>query len=345
MNASSVTVLICTYNRAAFLRDTLRAIVKLERRSDYRLDVLVVDNNSSDDTRRVVHEAAEHSPIPIAYEFESRQGKSFALNTGLRLTDSDIIAHTDDDVWPDPGWTDRIVDAFRHDDLSFAFGKVRPRWDVVPPPHLLTKRAHEIWGPLAILDYGDEPTLYLADTPGLRLPVGANLAFARDILLTVGGWRTDLGKVNNTLISGEDHEIFDRLRRFGLFRGLYDPGISVRHFVPASRLTRRYFRRWFFWHGRTLAHMPQAIHELDLSRVPHVAGVPRFLYRQALEQLWRWVRTMGRRDALATLIQELQAIEYAGYCVQCWQWWLRGQRAPVTPSAPVAPIGANANGA
>src|SRR6185503_20045692 len=111
------------------------------------------------------------------------------------------------------------------------------------------------WGPLALVDYGDAPTDYTADNTGQRLPIGANLSFARDAIVRIGGWRTDLGKVNNTLISGEDHEIFQRLRRAGLYAGFYYPQATVLHFVPASRVTRRYFRRWFYWHGKTQALM------------------------------------------------------------------------------------------
>src|SRR5262249_24285645 len=158
----------------------------------------------------------------------------------------------------------------------------------VPPPELLTPAAQDIWGPLAIVDYGDEPGVYSADDAGQRLPIGANLSFAKSALVTVGGWRTDLGKVNNTLISGEDHEIFLRLRRHQLYSGYYDPQVVVHHHVPAARLTRQYFRQWFFWHGKTQALMlDDLFFELDMLSVTHIAGVPRFLYRQAADQLWR----------------------------------------------------------
>src|SRR5207249_9740379 len=133
---------------------------------------------------------------------ESQQGKSFALNAALHATRADVVALTDDDVWPEPDWLNRIVADFRGHDVTFVFGKVLPIWGALPPPELLTPRAQDIWGPLAIVDYGDEPTDYVASRLDQRLPIGANLAFAREALLSIGGWRTDLGKVNNTLISG-----------------------------------------------------------------------------------------------------------------------------------------------
>ena len=269
---------------------------------------------------------------------ETSQGKSFALNRGLEAARGDIIALTDDDVWPDVNWLTRIVADFRERDVTFVFGKVLPRWGQLPPPQLLTPPAQDIWGPLAIVDYGDAPVDYVAGSTGQRLPIGANLAFVRDALVTIGGWRTDLGKVNNTLISGEDHEIFMRLRRFGLYAGYYDPAVSVRHFVPAARLTRAYFRRWFFWHGKTQALMLDDLHpDLELSRVPRIAGVPRFLYRQSLEQAWRWTSSLARRDGLGVMVEELRALQHAGMLLECWRRWKAGRRggAPqtLTPAA------------
>jgi cellulose synthase/poly-beta-1,6-N-acetylglucosamine synthase-like glycosyltransferase len=258
---------------------------------------------------------------------ESRQGKSFGLNTALQHTSADVLALTDDDVLPSRDWLERIVEDFRAREVTFVFGKVLPRWGGVPPPHLLSDEAQGIWGPLALVDYGDAAAIYGTDKTGQRLPIGANLAFSRLALLTVGGWRNDLGKVNNTLISGEDHEIFMRLRRCGLYVGYYDPQLTVRHFVPAERLTRWYFRRWFFWNGKTHALMLDDLYpELDLSKVPHVAGVPRFAYREALRQCGRWVRARARSNTLAAQIEELRVIQYAGLFSECWRRSLRAPR-------------------
>jgi glycosyltransferase involved in cell wall biosynthesis len=338
MTVNAVSVLICTYNRARLLRETLMALRKLELPSDCDVEILIVDNNSTDNTRRVVEEAAAASRVPVTYLREARQGKSFALNTGLAHARGDVIALTDDDVLPASEWLTRLVTVFRQRDVTFAFGKVLPRWGCVPPPELLMPRAQDIWGPLAIVDYGDEPVEYRADSQGQRLPIGANLAFSRDALVTIGGWRTDLGKVDNTLISGEDHEIFLRLRRHGLYSGYYDPPASVRHYVPASRLTRKYFRQWFYWHGKTNALMlADLFPELDLKRIPRIGGVPRFMYRQAARQMWRYMQTVGRADALALLMEELKALQYVGLFWECWRRSLKGKGLPAGPADMATP--------
>ncbi|MGE3955577.1 MAG: glycosyltransferase family 2 protein [Vicinamibacterales bacterium] len=328
MTVTTVSVLICTYNRARLLEETLAALQQVEPPPDCAVEILVVDNNSTDDTSRVLADAARSGPFTVVPLREARQGKSFALNLGLSAARGEVVALTDDDVLPGARWLQRIVRAFREDDgLTFVFGKVLPRWGCVPPPELLTTRAQDIWGPLAIVDYGDDPVEYVAASTGQRLPIGANLAFARSALLTIGGWRTDLGKVNNSLISGEDHEIFVRLRRHGLYAGFYDPALMVRHYVPPSRLTRRYFRRWFYWHGKTNALMlPDLFPDLDFATVPQVAGVPRFIYRQAVGQLWRYLHAVGRPDALTLLIEELKSLQFIGLFAGCWRRRLSGTR-------------------
>jgi glycosyltransferase involved in cell wall biosynthesis len=320
VNVRSASILVCTFNRARLLRGTLAALQALTPPPDCEVEIIVVDNNSTDDTPSILAAAAAASPIPVRTAREVRQGKSFALNRGLAMTRGDIIALTDDDVWISQDWLARIVADFRERDVTFVFGKVLPRWSRLPPPELLTQAAQAIWGPLAIVDYGDEPAKYTPESAGQRLPIGANLAFARDALVRIGGWRTDLGKVNNTLISGEDHEIFMRLRRYGLYSGYYDPEVSVRHFIPPGRLTRAYFRQWFFWNGKTQALMLKDLHpEIDMTRVPTIAGVPRFLYRQSLAQLWRWIRSMGRTDALPAVMEELRLLQHAGLLYECWR--------------------------
>lgn len=321
MKVTFASILVCTYNRAPLLREALAAMQALTPPDDCGVEIIVVDNNSTDTTPQVIAEAARRGPFPVIGLHERAQGKSFALNRGLAHARGDVIALTDDDVWPDSEWLRRIVERFREREVTFVFGKVLPRWGALPPPELLTVPAQDIWGPLALVDYGDTPTEYTASQTGQRLPIGANLAFVRQALLTVGGWRTDLGKVNNTLTSGEDHEIFCRLRRFKLYSGFYDPAIAVRHYVPSGRLTRRYFRQWFFWSGKTHALMLNELYpEVDMARVMRIGGMPRFLWRQTFQQAGRWLRTRWPgTPALTALTEELRLIQFAGLIVECWK--------------------------
>jgi glycosyltransferase involved in cell wall biosynthesis len=337
-NVPSISVLICTYNRVDLLAQTLAALAQARVPEGAHVELIIVDNNSSDATSTVVHEFARTAPWPVRYIKESQQGKSFALNRGVALARGDILALTDDDVLPKEDWLSRLVETFRDPAVMFTFGKVLPRWEVMPPPELLTERAHAIWGPLALVDYGDDPVRYDSEHfRDRRLPIGANLAIRRTAIEQVGGWRTDLGRVDNSLIAGEDRELCVRLYKAGLYSGLYDPELVVRHFVPASRMTRRYFRRWFFWHGRTLARMAEAVYlDLDLDKVPFIFSVPRFIYRECLVQARQWMGRVGRTDALALLISEVTLIEYGGFFVESWLSRRRHHPLPLKANHDVA---------
>ena len=81
--------------------------------------------------------------------------------------------------------------------------------------------------------------------------------------------------------------------------------------------------------------MADAIYlDLDLSRVPSLAGVPRFVYREFLQQVGRWLGKVGRRDALALLIEELLLIEYLGFFVEARRGQLQSRRV-IRPPNPI----------
>lgn len=138
VNVSAITVLICTYNRAWLLRETLAAMQAMVPPSACAVEIIVVDNNSTDDTALVIAESACGGRFPVVSLQERQQGKSFALNLGLSHARGDVLALTDDDVVPSSEWLQRIVEDFRARDVTFVSGKVLPRWSRRPPPELLT---------------------------------------------------------------------------------------------------------------------------------------------------------------------------------------------------------------
>ena len=98
------TVIVCTYNRCESLANTLDSLAKSIVPASTEWEVLIVDNNSSDRTRQVVEDFSRRFPGRFRYTFEPCQGKSFALNRGIRETQADVLAFTDDDVIAEPTW-------------------------------------------------------------------------------------------------------------------------------------------------------------------------------------------------------------------------------------------------
>ncbi len=276
------TVLICTYNRAALLGETLDSLARGATTRTW--EVLVVDNNSNDGTADAVRQRVATYPVPLRYVFEARQGKSKALNTGLAVSHGRIIAFTDDDVRVDAGWLDAACAPLdQGQPYDYTGGPVYPIWGRTPPSWLDRTRP-DIWGTIAILDYGPEAFVF---EERRRVPLGANMAVRRSLIDRVGGFHPDLGRNGRSLLGQEQAEFFARSRAAGA-RGVYVPAMGVHHHVPAQRLTRRYFRRWWFWKGVSRARLDRmhTVTELgvDLRRVPHLFGAPRYMYGTAVRE-------------------------------------------------------------
>lgn len=320
------TVVIATCNRAANLAVTLASLAGLRPSGDWEL--IVVDNNSPDDTRGVVETAARSFPVPLRYVFEQEQGRSPALNAGIRLAQGDIIVTTDDDVRVERDWLDRAAEALDRLQCDYVGGRVVPLWGA-PRPTWLSDRGGKQWAVIALLDYGPEPIAFTT-----RAPLGVNMAFRREAFTRAGLFDPATGRKAGTLLGQEVREWCIRARGAGM-RGFYAPDMVVQHIIPANRLTKTYFRRWFYWRGVSRAMLydksgldmeaPERA-PLDWSMVPHIIGVPRYLWRKALVSIGRWARAAVRRDGVAAFEQELWVWFFAGIVVQRW----KDRRAPRT---------------
>ena len=240
----NITVILCTYNRAGSLSKALDSVARSELPKSVEWEVLVVDNNSRDQTREVVKEFCCRYPGRFRYLFEAQQGKSYALNAGVREARGDILAFMDDDVTVEPTWLGNLTTPLHDSEWAGSGGRIvlerplsLPRWLEVAGPYSLG-------GALVLFDRGDKPCeLDWA-------PYGTNMAFRRVMFEKYGGFRTDLGPPPK--IRGEDTEFGRRLMLAGE-RLRYEPLAIVHHPVPEDRLQKAYFLAWYFDFGRALA--------------------------------------------------------------------------------------------
>lgn len=239
-----VSVIICTYNRAESLRQTLEAIGHLEIRPGRPWEVIVVDNNSKDHTREVVEAAQQRLPY-LRYEFEGQQGLSHARNRGVAAARGDVLLFTDDDVLPEADWLECCLAGLADHQADAFGGFIAPLWES-PPPAWLTERFH---GFLAIRAErsDDYPITRASDAP-----YGANMGVRRHVLDQVGLFDTNRGRKGSTLASGEDGELFERILGAS-FRVVFLGSARVHHKVEAFRTHKAYFRRWRFQTSRNLA--------------------------------------------------------------------------------------------
>jgi glycosyltransferase involved in cell wall biosynthesis len=272
-----------------------------------RLEIVVADNGSTDGTREVVEAARQRGTPRVDYLQVRERGKSFAVNAALLRATGDILAFIDDDVVPEPDWIERLVAAFDETGADFVAGRIVPRWEAAPPAWL----SPALYGVLAIPDTGvrRQP---IPSPGGAARPIGANMAVRAAVVARVGGLRTDLGKLDGTLRTGEDHEFF--LRMLGAaFRGTYEPTATVHHWVPRDRLVPRYFRRWMYQNGRDVARL-----EAPGAQPVRLLGVPRYLWRKAMADTWRVVRHTISGDDASAFAAWLRIVWLAGYVREAW---------------------------
>lgn len=321
------SVVIATYNRADELVRTLDSLRGLQVNDLW--EVIIVDNNSKDNTREVVLKAAEKYPVPLRYVHESQQGRSAALNAGIKAAQGEIIAVTDDDVRVEPDWLTNAERAFEQLNCDYLGGKALPLWGGERPSWIPETRCMH-WAVIALLDYGPKPMPF-----GDNVPLGVNMIFRREAFERAGLWDNAIGRKAGTLLGQEVREWTQRARAAGL-KGFYSPDLVVHHVIPADRLQKKYFRSWFYWHGISRAMLyrsggldmenPEST-ELDFSTVPHIAGVPRYMFRTYLQSVFSMISAFVRGDRTTAFEKELTVWFFAGVLKERW----KDRRQPIPP--------------
>lgn len=266
------TVIVCTFNRAESLRDTLHALHTQQLKPQRRWEIIVVDNNSADHTRTIVENAQRDWP-QLRYEFEPKQGLSHARNHGIRAARGTILLFTDDDVLPETDWLESTLMGMEQYQADACGGYIAPVWET-PPPSWLTER---FYGFLAIRT--DREDDYPITTAG-QAPFGANMAIKRTVFEQVGLFDTNRGRKGKELASGEDGEMFERILAKGL-KAVFLGGARVHHKVEAFRLTKGYFRRWRYQTSRNIAMSKQ------IPGTRRICNVPLYLIPQLFRAVYR----------------------------------------------------------
>jgi glucosyl-dolichyl phosphate glucuronosyltransferase len=279
-DAVDVTVILCSYNRSQDLADALESIAACQMPGSATWEILVVDNNSNDDTRGIVQGFCRRHPGIFRYLLEPTPGKSYALNSGIANARGEILVFTDDDVTFEPTWLANLTAPFRDPTVGGASGRTRPAQEFAAP-NWLSKDLDKWAGILyAYFDLGEKPCELL------RPPYGANMAFRKSIFEKHGGFRVDLGPAPGSQIRNEDTEFGRRILAAGE-RMIYEPSAVVYHPVPTSRVTKQYFYAWWFDYGRALVR--------ERGHRPDVYGIPRDYYaliRCGAEIFWHGLRSI-----------------------------------------------------
>jgi len=238
---TSASVIVCahTEGRWPVLAEAVEAVLG---QSPLEL-LLVIDHNEALLARARAEWAAAVRVMPN----EEGRGLSGARNTGVRHARGDIVVFLDDDAVPEPGWLRGHVRAYASPKVMGTGGTVSPRW-AAPRPGWIPEEFLWVMG-----------CSYRGIPPGdavVRNPIGANMSFRREVVTTVGGFASDLGRVGRTPLGCEETDL--SIRAYSAYPGRTVRMVSearVRHLVPEARTTWRYFRSRCWSEGLSKAVM------------------------------------------------------------------------------------------
>jgi len=266
-----ISIIICTYNRADDLRQTLAAVAQVCVPEQMPTELLVVDNASTDVTAEVV--ASCHLPnMPVRYIHEPRRGKGYAYNTGMAAARGEVFLFTDDDVRPPKNWIEGMCGPILRGEADAVAG------GVTIAPHL--ERA---W-------FSPTQRGWLAELKHPRWErmsqaflVGANMAFSRNVLEKVPAFDPELGPGATGF--GDDGLFGLQLQGAG-FSVYATPEANVEHHFAEDRLLRRNFLSIAQRMGRTDAYLAHHWQHRPIT-LPHLRLVKHWLHLTLLRIIKR----------------------------------------------------------
>jgi glycosyltransferase involved in cell wall biosynthesis len=227
-----LSVCVPTYNRALSLARTLDTLAAQIGVNWANVEVVVVDNNCTDDTANVV--AAAAARLPVRRVVEQAQGSSQARNRALAVSRGRWIIFIDDDVLLERNWLRSYGEAFEvFPEASFAGGRIVPLWKQGRPSWFKGERLELIDGLLVWYDIGTDVRVMTSADP---VPFGANFAVRRALVESIGIFEPSLGIHGQKLGRGEDTEFFIRAKAAGA-KGIYVGRALCHHPVEAARLS------------------------------------------------------------------------------------------------------------
>jgi glycosyltransferase involved in cell wall biosynthesis len=266
-----VSVVICTWNRARLLDRTLSRMRSLRIPEGLRWELLVVNNNCTDETDSVVESHAGR--LPIRRLHQPIPGKVHAVHLGVSEARGSLVVWTDDDVLPAEGWLEAYVAARkRWPEAGLFGGPIIPDFETAPP-RWISATLDRIGGAYGLRDFGRD----LVELTHETVPFGANFAVPRSIQLAYP-YDARFGDTAGRRIGGYETNVMNRMLDDGV-PGRWVPDARVNHFVPRAAMSTAFLRRYFMAHGHG-----RAIRGGDrFADQPRIFGKPRRLVRRAVE--------------------------------------------------------------
>ncbi len=291
--ALDVSIIICSRNRCASLLGVIQAMYEQKGTDTLAWELIVVDDASTDATRKTVEDWIADGHPQTRYLFEPTIGQAFAMNRGTVNAKGKLLIFTDDDVVLDSRWLVSHLFAFEKFNCAGVGGRLLPMFTPAPPKWYRS----DIPFPYRF-DFGDQPTALTAP------PFGANMAYRRDAFVKYGLFRTDLGSTpDNPAGKGVDSEFGRRLMAGGE-KIMYAPDALLYHPLDARLITPAFMHKWYYQYGRSQVLRQSA----DLAGVRWF-GIRRHLIRSLVSN---WLKGKLLFDPAERYLREMDVYRTLG---------------------------------
>ena len=261
-----LSVAIPTHNRAAVLRQTLERLTQMSVPEGCEWELLVVQNNCTDDTAAMLEQFAAR--LPLRALTEPRPGVNHARNAAVDTAKGSYIIFTDDDTLVAEHWLSAYASAFASfPDGDIFGGPIEPRFTETPP-HWLREGLGEVSTAYGALEARGRGVFFSTSF----YPYGANMAF-RASVLHAWPFNPELGPKGKSRINGSETDLVLKLLAKG-YTGRWVEEARVEHCIQPKQMTTQFLRWYFVGHGASLAMIPPD------PGTKMLWGRPRWLWRE-----------------------------------------------------------------
>lgn len=246
----------CTYNRDKYIGQTLQSVCD-QKYPDNNYEIIVIDNNSTDNTASICKEfRAEYPNKNFRYFKEMNQGLSFALNRGIKEAQGEYLIFVDDDETIIPQHLERLDNHLRtYPEAVLCGTPVIPVYEI-PEPKWMSRFTQRLIG--GYFDQGKEVKILEAK----NYPGTGHTIIKKELYERYGNYNTELGRKGTSLIGAEDKDMFNRLKNNNIVC-YYLPDIPIYHHIPPNKMTDEFFHKLTYSIGKSERIRTKAVSEKE----------------------------------------------------------------------------------